>query len=328
MRKTENDFYGPAREWLIRFVLEQRLLGFRYTGSALAYWRALDHFFSEESSKFPVMDQDQYERFVALRPGQSSQHQRNLASRWKAFALFLNRHGKKAFVPESCEMPIFRQDFVPDIYTRAQIAALFNAAESLPAPRRSQSAWLHSMMKILLRVLYGTGMRVGETLTLACDDFDFDSGVITVQSGKGCKKRIIPLAPGLSKLLIRWKGERLAKGQPLLFPSIRIDGAVSHNAMYRLFKDQLLPVAGLPPRLTRQGPRLHDLRHTFAVHRLENWFRAGEDIEAKLPYLAAYLGHTHLQDTYYYLRLTMSFFPEIGRRLQSRGVRFPEGGRP
>ncbi len=328
MRKNENDFHSPAREWLIRFVQEQRALGFRYVGSALAYLRALDHFFLDESPKFPVMDQNQYERFVALRPGESSEHQRRMASRWKAFARFLNRHGKNVFVPESCEMPIFRQDFVPYIYTRAQIAALFNAADSLPATSRPQSAWLHSVMKMLLRILYGTGMRVGETLALACEDFDSESGVITVQSGKGQKKRTIPLAPGLADLLTRWKNERLTKGQGLFFPSPRIAGAVSHAALLCLFRNQLLPMAGLPPRLTRKGPRLHDLRHTFAVHRMENWFKAGEDIEAKLPYLAAFMGHTHLRDTYYYLRITMSFFPEIGRRLQSRGVHFPEGGRP
>ncbi len=58
------------------------------------------------------------------------------------------------------------------------------------------------------------------------------------------------------------------------------------------------------------------LRHTFAVHRLENWFLANEDVEAKLPILSAYMGHTNLRDTYYYLRITQSFFPEITRRLQ------------
>jgi integrase len=170
---------------------------------------------------------------------------------------------------------------------------------------------------LLFRLLYGAGLRISEALALRIGDYDQESGVLCIRESKNRKDRLIPLAPKLAKRVISHIQRFPGSVDTPLFLSPRRTHEITYARIAAVFQGALLPRAGLPPRRDRKGPRIHDLRHTFAVHRLENWFRAGENVEAKLPYLAAYMGHANIQDTYYYLRITQSFFPEIVRRLEA-----------
>ncbi len=99
-------------------------------------------------------------------------------------------------------------------------------------------------------------------------------------------------------------------------------------SIYHQFR-RLLREIGIPHGGKGQGPRLHDLRHTFAVHRLEQWYRQGENLGAKLPLLSTYMGHRSLVGTQRYLRLTPAIFPDIQRRLDKQfGQVVPQGDQP
>jgi len=238
--------------------------------------------------------------------------------------LFCRRQGVHAHVPERHELPIRRHEYCPYIYSRCELAALFDAVERLPyrsiSPRRIPN------FRLLFRLLYGAGLRLGEALRLAIGDMNRNSGVLTIRQGKNRKDRIVPLAPGLAARVVEHVD--LFPGGPdtPLFLSPFRRHAIDQESVQHAFRTELLTLAGLPPRVRGTGPRIHDLRHTFAVHRLERWFLDGHDVQSMLPYLSAYMGHTHLRDTYYYLRITASFFPEITRRVETRtaGV-IPEG---
>lgn len=312
MRKDRIDFSGPFAELFRGYILEKRACGFK--GKAeLTHLHELERWWSA-SEKPPALSRYWAEKFLSLRAGESDRTQTIRAWLWRTLAQYARRHGIRAYVPEAYNPQWRLRQYTPYIYTRAELGSLFLAADALGddrtiAPRKSHT------VALMLRLLYGTGMRIGEALKLLRRDVDIQNAVLTVIDGKVLKDRLLPLPPRLTErmaeFLRRFPGR---DGEPVFLSPVRRH---SYNLdMFHRMHYTLLLQTGLPPRRDRQGPRIHDLRHTFAVHRLEKWYRAGEDLNAKLPVLSAYLGHAVLEDTCYYLRLTESFLPEIARRSQ------------
>jgi integrase/recombinase XerD len=327
MLDNEFGFTSAMGDLLARHVLEKRVCGYQYGINAVARLRQLDRFFLAERGGPSGLGPQAYERFVAYREDDATRSPAIRAGTWRQFALFCRRQGLDAYAPERHDLPVQGQPYCPYIYSRREVAALFDAVERLPY-RRSSPRRIPNF-RLLFRLLYGTGLRLGEALRLTFGDMNRGSGVLTVRQGKNRKDRLVPLAPSLARRVVdhidRYPG---GPETPLFLSPVRSHEIDPETVEYA-FRTDLRALAGLPPRVKNQGPRIHDLRHTFAVHRLENWFRAGEDVEAKLPYLSAYMGHAHVRFTYYYLRITASFFPEITRRFSLRvGNAVPEGGRP
>jgi integrase/recombinase XerD len=180
------------------------------------------------------------------------------------------------------------------------------------------------VMPALFRVLYACGLRIGEALRLQVRDVDLAAGVFTIREGKFRKDRLVPISPSLQAHLQRYHasmGER-----DTFFPAP--DGGIySHHAPYTMFR-RMLRAAKIPHGGRGQGPRVHDFRHTFAVRRLEAWYREGVDLSSKLPVLSTYLGHESLQGTQRYLQLTASLLPDIALALERRyGTIIPGGAR-
>ena len=326
MRKNELGLRSRMKGLLTEFVREKRNCGYSYS-TGLASVRDLDRLLLELGTRDVLINREQYEHYVSYRRGESPTTQAHRAGVWRQFAFFCQRRGIDAYVPERHELPIYHEDCHPFIYSRPQLAALFEAVERLPNADRFPHRIPY--FRLLLRLLYGAGLRLGEALRLTIGDVDQKANVMTIRQGKNKKDRLIPLSAGLAQRMAEHVSHFPGQPEAPLFRSPILQKPISDTSIEEPFKHQLLKLAGLPPRIRYAGPRLHDLRHTFAVHRLENWFRAGEDVEAKLPYLSAYMGHGRLQDTYYYLRITATFFPEIARRLESRSaVVLPREGRP
>jgi integrase/recombinase XerD len=147
-------------------------------------------------------------------------------------------------------------------------------------------------------------------------DVDREQGIITVRQGKFRKDRLVPLAVSLGHRL-RQYAARFAHRSPeaIFFPAPQ-GGPFHLRTVYGVFR-QLLLQCGMPHAGRSKGPRLHDLRHVFAVHTLLRWYRNGEDLDAKLPLLATYLGHQNLAGTQWYLHLTAELFPEITARVDA-----------
>jgi integrase/recombinase XerD len=171
----------------------------------------------------------------------------------------------------------------------------------------------HLIMPEVLRLLYGCGLRIGEVLHLRVADVDLERGILTVRDGKFRKDRLVPPALPLVQRLRTYAqvmGDR--PSDAYFFPSPS-DGPLSHPAIYWLYRELLLR-SGVPHAGRGKGPRLHDLRHNFAVHVLLRWCQEGANLDAKLPVLATYLGHRSLAGTQRYLHLIAELFPEITAR--------------
>ena len=316
MAEDSLGFCGPLAAMLSEFVLEKRALGYAYTRSTLFRVRELDKHFSGSRGRPPAPDEFWGVPFMALRPTEAPLTTKQRSCLWRQFALFCRRRGMEAWIPDAHSLPLCPRDFCPHIYTRAELRAFFSAVDALPVPSGFPRRSLE--YALLFRLLYGAGLRISEALALKIADYDRSSGTFCVRQGKNRKDRLVPLAAGLRERVETYlRDHPSGRDHDYVFASPRHQGRPrSSNAIRRIFCEVLLPKAGIPLRRHGKGPRIHDLRHTFAVHRMENWFLNHEDVEAKLPVLAAYMGHTNIRDTYYYLRITQSFFPEIARRLR------------
>lgn len=222
-------------------------------------------------------------------------------------------HLDKAPLPADPPKPLPK--LVPYIYSRAEIRRLLDAIPSVRLPRRIEPPTLRAM----LLTLYGAGLRRQEVLNLSPADVDLPGALLTIRATKFFKSRLVPISQDLRRVLTdyaRWRGVRhpAAGADRHFFPDC--DGAPLTWWPLHLAFARLRERAGV--RRSDGGryqPRLHDLRHAFAVHRLTEWYRRGADVQRLVYHLSVYLGHKSLADTQVYLTLT----PEL---LQQAGTRF------
>jgi integrase len=215
-------------------------------------------------------------------------------------------------IPPKGLLPYSYRRRPPQIYSESQITRLVKAARHLPTRRGLRS----KTYSTLFGLLFVTGMRVGEIVALDRADVDLDRGLLTVRDTKFGKSRLIPLHPSTRCALSRYarKRDRIypRASAPSFFVSER-GWRLTHGSVRWTFV-KLSRQIGLRGPSDRHGPRLHDLRHSFAVRTLIGWYRRGTDVERRLPHLATYLGHTQVTDTYWYLTAA----PELLRLAAAR----------
>ncbi len=201
--------------------------------------------------------------------------------------------------------------FQPYIYSQEELRRLLEASASYQCHRGLLEP---RMVRTVLLVLYGATLRVSEALSLTCADVDLDNAVLTVRDTKFFKSRLVPLGPTLTQEMREYADWRKANrgsqnaGSP--FFASRNGQRVNLNTLQYNFQ-RLRTQAGLQrdggPRCQ---PRMHDLRHTSAVHRLTWCYRQGGDVQKFLAQLSVYMGHAHLADTSVYLSMTPQLLQE------------------
>jgi integrase/recombinase XerD len=174
-------------------------------------------------------------------------------------------------------------------------------------------------LRLLLLVFYGTGLRAGEALRLRLCDVDVRDRILTIWDTKFFKSRLVPIGINLCTALSRYGTERtrppLADGERSIFFATRTGQAIALGRLEHAFT-RLLRQTRVGEGYAGHRPRLHDLRATFAVHRLIAWYRAGADVQAHLPLLSTYLGHLHVSATSTYLTMTAELLGEASQRFE------------
>ena len=218
----------------------------------------------------------------------------------RGFARHLHTLDPATEVPPAGLLPQRTRRATPYLYTGEEVARLMAAARALPSPL------VAATYETLVGLLETTGMRVGEAARLDRADVDLDDGVITVVAGKFGRWREVPLQPGTVEALSSYARRRDALCPEPKAPSFFVSntGTMLIPACVRQRFGQLVRTAGLRPRSPRCRPRIHDFRHGFAVATLLDWYRAGVDVQARLPLLSAFLGHVDPASTYWYLEAT------------------------
>lgn len=206
----------------------------------------------------------------------------------------------------------------PYIYSHDELRRLFDPV-AVESSRHGAVQFDAATFRTLLLLLYGAGLRFSEATGLTLANVDLAEGVLTICATKFYKSRLVPIGPHLTVVLrnymaLRLRGRRTQDKTSFLLAN-RDGSRLSSSTVQDAF-DRLRRIANVQGSTSgRQIPRLHDLRHSFAVHRLTDWYRQGADVQRLLPVLSTYLGHSDLEGTKIYLSMT----PEL---LQQASLRF------
>lgn len=215
-------------------------------------------------------------------------------------------------LPKSPDHP-----FVPYIYTQDEVRRLLNATSSYRKTNRCLEP--HTFRAILLS-LYGAGLRVGEALSLTLGDVDLQAAVLTIRNTKFNKTRLVPLGPDLQKALVSYAAMREEQHHSCdaatPFFVERAGTHVPYSTILHAFQTLRAHARVIRADGSSPQPRLHDLRHTFAVHRLISWYRAGADVQKLLPQLSTYMGHIDIASTQWYLTMTADLLREASARFE------------
>lgn len=238
----------------------------------------------------------------------------------RGFAEFCRALDKTTPVPPKGLLSQSGKRATPYLYADAEIDALCHATATLRGPVRQAT------YRTLIRLLAATGMRIGEAAGLDAADFDPGAGLLLVREAKFDRHRLLPLHPSTTAALCDYRRQIETDLPAPHTAALLVSGhgtrllTVNIGATFR----QLVTLAGLAPRSATCRPRPHDLRHSFAVRTLIDWYRDGQPVEPRLPLLSTYLGHTSPAHTYWYLHAA----PELMAQAAARLSNYPNGARP
>ena len=202
----------------------------------------------------------------------------------------------------------------PYIYQETEIKSLLQASSFL----QPQDGLRKHTYFTLIGLIAVAGLRIREPIALNREDVDFSQGIITVRKSKFGKSRLVPLDASTMKQLRRYAQVRDRFHSELLNPAFFVSdrGTRVTKDSVRWAFIEMSKRSGLRKPSDRHGPRIHDLRHSFAVRTLLDWYRAGLNIDQHMPVLSTYFGHDHPSDTYWYLSAVPELFSIAGKRLE------------
>ncbi len=305
-------YHGPFKMHIQNFIEIKQAIGYKYFTEA-AHLKRFDRFTSEKYSQTNTLTKEIVMEWCIKK---SYEKQENLCSRAsivRQFAIFLDNIGINAYViPKN----YFKsgEKYVPYIYTDTELKKFF--METDKCHYCSQCPSRHLIMPILFRMIYSCGLRVSEARLLKIKDIDLKQGIISVHHSKKDNSRLVPMTEELTKKCLEYSQKvHIFSNEEDYFFSMNDNRALTIGNIYKNFR-KFLWKTHISHGGRGSGPRVHDFRHTFAVHCLKKWVTQEKDLLNYLPVLQVYLGHDSFNETAYYLRLTADVFPQIVFKLE------------
>jgi len=275
----------------------------------------IDRFFQENNILEPVFTRELVQKWRKTRVNDSQSTIYSKYSIISQLARYMSRQGLECFIPRLPGFGSSKWNFTPYIFTHKQIDQLFCRSNMLRMYDRHMSNTMFSVPAVL-RLIYSTGLRVSEALSIKNADIKFDKRHILIRKTKNGCERIVPINDGLCEVLQQYANYRdkipvRHVSSPNSFFFIKSDGMYcAAQSIYKWFR-LLLAECSIPYVGNHHGPRVHDLRHTFAVHAFVQMAHNGMDLYSSLPIISACLGHKSLSATEQYVRLTSEMYPEL-----------------
>jgi integrase/recombinase XerD len=282
------------------------------------FWlmRRLDSFLCSKHPKAKALTKDILAEWFSMFSHLSLATQRQYRSDIFLLCKFLrSRNGLSAV---RAEFPILRpQAFKPYVFSQTDLSKLLAAARAMR--KMPKDPLRPETFELVVSLLYACGLRISEVIARDVGDFDESEGVLKIRGAKFGKSRLVPVSKSMHKKIEDYLGRRRKLGIPtgpsdsLIWSPYR--GRPSREFM-KIALMRLMRKAGIKPAHGRCGPRVHDLRHTFAVYRLLAWYKEGADVQLLLPRLSTYLGHVNIQSTQHYLRYMPEVLAEASQRFE------------
>ena len=317
--KEKYQYKSDMGKLLKCYLTEKNMTGFKFERQARELERFDDYYYRSgyRGVKFTKPMTDRFVYGNGYRR-QSTHYQKEVLL--NNLAEFLIRQGYQVYIPPIRSAPVKRRVHIPYIFSKDELKRFFSAIDRYP---RTSLTNRNSVDPVLFRLLYGSGPRLSEALNLKLKDINLKTGTITILHGKNNKDRLVPVAESLIERFQKLfsKLHTFSDKSTYFFIS-PTGGRLDNSTVYRRFRDYLL-IADISH--TKCGPRVYDLRHSYAVHCLKRWVLSGEELTNLMPYLAAYMGHTDFNGTQYYLRLTADLYPDIIQKTEyASGYLIPE----
>jgi len=292
------------REHAEDYIAFKRAGGVKATKEAMMLYRFVS-FAQQWEPEAKAVTKECAIRWENMSPEEAPSNQQHRKSMLMRFAKYLISRGIDAYVyPKFRYMPT---SFVPHIFTNEELARLFTACDDTRTPNLVRS----DVTALIFRMMYATGMRASEATNLKLRDVDDVQGVIRINDAKFDKERLLPIHNDLLARIKRYSNKVHAfMGQDSPFYPNPHKNHYSPGGIYSMFRERLW-AAEISHGGKGNGPRLHDLRHTFAVHCLRRAVLNGDDLSVMMKYLSVYLGHVDILSTQAYLRLTADMYPDI-----------------
>lgn len=289
-------YEGPFKYHLQNHVELKKAIGYKYDTDAL-HLKRFDRFTMEKYQNATYLSKEIVLDWCSKKTYESQANLCSRASIIRQFGKYLDSIGVKAYIIPQGYFPTERQ-YVPYIYTIDELKGFFTETEKCKycceCPHR------HLIMPIFFRMIYMCGLRVSEARLLKVADVDLENGILTINQSKKDNSRLVPMSVSLT--------ERCKVYSKMVHPYPEagdyyfsaIDGSpMSIGNVYKNFR-RFLWRAGISHGGRGRGPRIHDFRHTYAVHCLKKWVEQGKDLTAYLPVLKTYMGHDTFEETAYY----------------------------
>jgi integrase len=296
------------RESLAEYLAVRRALGYRLERTEKLVGQFLDYLDAIGADRITV----EHALTWATLPGRGEHWHAMRLGAVRGFARYLHEVDPRVEVPAPDLLPDRPRRAVPYLYTDEQIQGLMQAASTLRTPHKTAT------FRTLFGVLVVTGMRIGEAIALDRSDFDDDLGTLLIRRGKFGKSRELPLHPTTTGALTRYlcRPDRPRPAGPteaLLLSTVGTRLFMSDvQTAFRVLRAR----AGILPRSAACRPRLHDIRHSFAVETLLDAYRTDGDPGPRIATLSTYLGHVDPGKTYWYLQAAPELMQLAGERLQ------------
>ncbi len=238
----------------------------------------------------------------------------------KGFFIWANARGLCNHIPLPSKKPRPQTGFQPYIYSDEELKLLFKTALDYRVRRKKKELLYPQCIQMVLIFCYVLGLRLNESISIRIKDIDMNECVIYIRDTKFYKSRMVPFNESIKDILdsfMAWrKSERLSQdSEANLFLDIK-GNPLKAKTIEGIFR-RIINRLGISRSDTKQQPRIHDLRHTFAVNRLTAWYRQGADVQQLLPQLSTYMGHSHLNYTSVYLTMTDCLLGEANKRFAS-----------
>lgn len=308
---------SPFKQIIDDYISYKRSLGYKADNH---YWKAYQRLYRFLSgytvSTPPVLTSEMVNAYIFQGKGKNKARTiHNRMSIIRQLALFMNLTNPGNFVfPKERIIRIPKDDFTPYVFTHEEVRKLDEGFQQLE--KQAWSPFKHLVFTMLFRVLYCTGLRLSEALNLKLEDVDLDNGLLLIKKPKNNHDRQVPMSLSLWKEMKQYYSDmQFRDGHSVfLFPSPRKNHYES-SSIVGTFK-QIYRYCGIR---TEKGslPRVHDLRHTFCTHALEQMVEQGTDVYCALPYLCEYVGHRDISSTNAYLRLLPEKFSSISAQLEA-----------
>ncbi|MGN6647840.1 MAG: tyrosine-type recombinase/integrase [Cytophaga sp.] len=300
----------------MQFLEYKRTLGYKYI-FAERILMSIDKFAIERKEKSPGLSREFTKKWGKRKISECSRTQSIRVSVLIAFSQYLNDIGIESHIPKQ---PKVKSTFVPYVFTKCEIEDIFNALDN-ELPQQVSHSSSSACVPAFIRLLYATGIRINEAVELKNEDINFEMKHIHIKDSKSGKARIIPISDSLVSVLSEYKSFR--NQSPFKSKSgnffLKLNGHTCSAQSIRDNFKKIIRKVGIP-YVQNNGPRIHDLRHTFAVSAFAQMAEQGIDLYASHPIISNYLGHQSLSATNHYIRLTRDKFPQLLKDLSSISI--------